>query len=147
MILRLVFLLFASCTLAACATGAAFTAVEPAPAEHAQVVFYRKFNIVGAVRTHELRSDGKVLGAAINGGFFSAMLPPGRRTVFGEGCAPAPLNVNVEAGRTYFVEAMVGGTYLGDGTTLHTWQFACGLALRDSNVALEALKSLRLSGS
>lgn len=147
MILRLVLLMFASCTLAACATGAAFTAVEPVPAGQAQVVFYRQFKIVGAVRTHELRSDGKVLGTAINGGFFSTALPPGHHAVFGEGCAPAPLNLDVEAGKTYFVEAMVGGTYFGDGYYLHTWQFACGLALREPAKALETLQGLRQSGN
>jgi hypothetical protein len=78
------------------------------PPGKAFVVFYRPSKFVGAAVGFKVREDKKELGKLRNGKYFVATVEPGAHTYKVHSEAKDLLNLEVEAGETYFVSGAIG---------------------------------------
>jgi hypothetical protein len=129
---------------AGCATGPAFKAPEPAPADRAQLYIYRPMVLAGGGTVHKVTVDGKADTLSLpNASWQRVVLAPGVHTVaikdyFGAmPCAPQPLVVTLEAGSTAYVANVVKTTQ-GIGTLF----IGCTTERRASDSALKDLVGL-----
>jgi hypothetical protein len=130
--------------LGGCASGPAFKAVEPAPADSAQLYIYRPMVLANSANVHKVTIDGKAETLSLpNASFQRVLLAPGSHTIAIRDffntmhCAPSPLTIELRAGQTAFVAEVVkitqgiGAQYVG-----------CAVTLRPQEQALQDLAGL-----
>ena len=85
-------------------TGAGSSHVYAAPADKAQIVFFRKSAFLGGGISAHVKDAGVDIGHMANGRYFVALVEPGKHTFTIKTEATDTLEMEVEAGETYFVE-------------------------------------------
>ncbi len=130
--------------LSACATGPAFQAPGPAPADQAQLYVYRTAKLIGSGNSHRVTIDGPREPLSLpNASWQRVLLAPGTHTVlvrdvFGTmTCGPAPLQIMLTAGQTAYVANVVGTTQ-----GLNRLYIGCSVTERDETTALVELAGL-----
>jgi len=101
---------------AATATTAATTApaatantlIQAAPADKAQIVFFRESKFVGAAIGFKVREGENELGKLRSGKYFVANVEPGKHEYNVHGETKDVLTMEVEAGETYYVLGSLG---------------------------------------
>ena len=101
---------------AATATTAATTApaatantlIQAAPADKAQIVFFRESKFVGAAIGFKVREGENELGKLRSGKYFIANVEPGKHEYNVHGETKDVLTMEVEAGETYYVLGSLG---------------------------------------
>ncbi|MGH6626663.1 MAG: DUF2846 domain-containing protein [Burkholderiaceae bacterium] len=129
--------------LQACATpaGPTFSALEPTPAGRANLYIYRKAALYAMAAKYPVTAaDKTMVGELYNASYLLLPLKPGKHafTVAEGGWAsPKTFEVDVEAGKNYFVEYDSSkGLLLGAG-------LLSGTAIKTEAQALADLKELR----
>ena len=90
----------------ATATGPQFTSVQAASADSANVYVYRKDRAFAMGQSFDVAMDAKPVGNIVNASFLVLNTTPGKHTVTvhpGLGTS-FPLELSLEAGKTYFAE-------------------------------------------
>ncbi len=90
--------------------------VGPPPVGYGQVVFFRPKSLMGTGQWFNVRETGKALGKLTNGAYFVQTTEPGVHTytASSEPQFKDRLNLQVDAGETYFVEGiMTHGVVIG----------------------------------
>jgi hypothetical protein len=93
---------------AAAPAAAANTLIAPAPADKGQIVFFRPSKMVGAALGFKVRENETELGKLRNGKYFVIQVEPGAHAYNMHGETKDVLNMEIEAGETYYVSASVG---------------------------------------
>lgn len=137
------------CALAAmsgCATGPAFTGVEPPPAQMAQVYLYRTWQFPGGAASLKISQDGKQTDKTIaNSSWERMVVTPGRHSFALKeylntfGCGGA--QVEIEAGQTLYF----GVDFSLRSTTGTNSVLTCRLVRREETLALKDLAGMRRS--
>ena len=134
----------AAAAVAGCATGPAFQAPLPAPADQAQVYVYRPFVLAASGMSHKITVDAKAETLSLpNASWQRVLLPPGPHVVSIQDyigamrCVPFPLRLEVAAGQTYYVANVVKTTQ-GVGTL---W-VGCTVESRPQAQALKEMSGL-----
>lgn len=87
-------------------TAAATTgAIAPAPADKAQIVFFRPSKFAGSAFGFKVREGENELGKLRSGKYFVSLVEPGEHQYVVHSEAKDVLNLEVEAGETYYVQA------------------------------------------
>ena len=104
---------------AAAASAAAYAAqdadgpiaIPPPPPGQGQVVFFRPKSLMGTGQWFNVRESGKALGKLSNGAYFVQVTDPGVHTYTAtlEPELKDRLNLDIDAGETYFVEGTLTG--------------------------------------
>ncbi|MBW8823277.1 MAG: DUF2846 domain-containing protein [Xanthomonadales bacterium] len=95
-------------TPAPAATGTAPEGlVGPAPADKAQVVFFRPSKFAGGAIGFKVREGEQELGKLRSGNYFIAQVTPGKHTYTVHSEAKDDLNMEVDAGETYYVQGTI----------------------------------------
>lgn len=94
----------------ATAESAAGNSIAPPPTGKGQVVFFREKKFVGGAVSYKVREGETELGKLSNGVFFVHVAEPGAHEYTVHSEAKDILNLEVEAGETYYV---VGGVTMG----------------------------------
>ena len=101
-------------------TGAAIAADAPAPiatksgalgepgSGMGQIVFFRPGSLMGAALGCTVHEDDKELARLGSGKYYVVAAAPGKHLYFTKGEATDKLNLEVEAGETYFVRCNIG---------------------------------------
>jgi hypothetical protein len=84
--------------------------ISPPPEGKGQIVFFRPSKFVGGAIGYKVREGETELGKLSNGSFFVHVAEPGAHAYVVHSEAKDVLNIEVEAGETYFV---VGGVTMG----------------------------------
>ena len=105
---RLVLAITAGAALVGCATatGPQFTSLQSASADSANVYVYRKDRSFAMGQSFDVAMDAKPVGNIVNASFLLLNTTPGKHTVTvhpGLG-TNFPLEMKLEAGKTYFAE-------------------------------------------
>lgn len=87
--------------------GAGSSHLYAPPADKAQIVFFRKSGFLGAAISAHVKDGETPIGHIANGRFFSALVDPGKHTFTIKTEATDTLEMELEAGETYFVETTV----------------------------------------
>lgn len=97
------------------ASGAAQSGVVGAPpAGKGQIVFFRPSKFAGGAVSYKVREGGTELGKLSNGKFFILAVEPGAHEYTVHSEAKDVLNLEVEAGETYYVKGTVSmGVFAG----------------------------------
>jgi hypothetical protein len=95
---------------AATAATALPEGIAPPPEGKGQIVFFRPSKFVGGAIGYKVREGETELGKLSNGSFFVHTAEPGAHAYVVHSEAKDVLNIEVEAGETYFV---VGGVTMG----------------------------------
>ncbi|WP_396615826.1 DUF2846 domain-containing protein [Lysobacter soli] len=82
--------------------------IAPAPADKAQIVFFREPKFVGAAIGFKVREGENELGKLRSGKYFVANVEPGKHEYNMHGETKDVLTLEVEAGETYYVQASIG---------------------------------------
>lgn len=77
------------------------------PAGYARLVLFRSSGMLGAAVQPEILVDGQVVGTSKPGGFFVADVGPGKRVISASTEAASRLELDVLAGRTYYVRSAI----------------------------------------
>lgn len=85
-------------------------AIAPPPGGKGQIVFFRPSKFVGGGIGYKVREGETELGKLSNGSFFVHVAEPGIHAYVVHSEAKDVLNIEIEAGETYFV---VGGVTMG----------------------------------
>ena len=85
-------------------------AIAPPPEGKGQIVFFRPSKFVGGGIGYKVREGETELGKLSNGSFFVHVAEPGTHAYVVHSEAKDVLNIEIEAGETYFV---VGGVTMG----------------------------------
>ena len=99
--------LFAHCAQASKASSEDSAAAKEfqAPADRGVVYLYRTGRMMGAAVAIEVKVNGQAAGGTSPGSFFRWQLKPGPHTFYSStGESSATVQVNVEAGKLYFIE-------------------------------------------
>ena len=73
--------LVAVCAVSGCATGPAFSGLDPVPPGKSQIYFLRAGMIFGAGMTFDILVDDKPVGVLANSGFIPVAVSPGRHVL------------------------------------------------------------------
>ena len=84
--------------------------IAPPPADKGQVVFFRDKKFVGGGVNYKVREGESELGKLSNGSFFVHVTEPGAHEYTVHSEAKDILNMEIEAGETYYV---IGGVTMG----------------------------------
>ena len=95
---------------AAPAAAATNTLITPAPADKGQIVFFRPSKMMGAAIGYKVREGETELGKLKNGKYFVIQVEPGAHAYTVHSEAKDVLNMEIEAGETYYVS---GGVSMG----------------------------------
>ncbi|BDU17989.1 DUF2846 domain-containing protein [Lysobacter auxotrophicus] len=100
----------ASATSAAASASAASTntLINAAPADKAQIVFFRESKFVGGAIGFKVREGDTELGKLRSGKYFVANVEPGKHEYNVHGETKDVLTMEVEAGETYYVLGSLG---------------------------------------
>jgi len=101
----------ATATTAAAAAPAAAaknTLISAAPADKAQIVFFRESKFVGGAIGFKVREGETELGKLRSGKYFVANVEPGKHEYNVHGETKDVLTIEVEAGETYYVLGSLG---------------------------------------
>lgn len=71
------------------------------------VYFYRERKFVGAAISYNIKENGEIVGAIANGTYFFLFVDPGTHTYTAATEASTSRTLEVEAGKTYYVECGV----------------------------------------
>ncbi len=82
--------------------------VAAAPADKAQIVFFRESKFVGAAIGFKVREGDAELGKLRSGKYFVATVEPGKHEYNVHGETKDVLSMEVEAGETYYVLGSLG---------------------------------------
>lgn len=93
----------AAAATAATAPAAAKGALAPPPEGKGQIVFFREKKFTGAALSFKVREGETELGKLSNGSYFVLPVEPGAHQYAVKSEAKDVLNLEVEAGETYFV--------------------------------------------
>lgn len=85
------------------AQATAHTNIAPPPAGKGQVVFFREKKFAGAAVKYKVRESDNELGKLSSGSYFVHVTEPGTHTYTVHSEAKDVLNLEVEAGETYYV--------------------------------------------
>ena len=85
-------------------------AIAPPPAGKGQIVFFRERKFVGGAISYKVREGENELGKLSNGTYFVSVVDPGAHEYTVHSEAKDILNLEVEAGETYYV---TGGISMG----------------------------------
>lgn len=137
----------AMATLAGCATGPAFQALEPLAPDQAQLYIYRKFDwSMPGQGVHEVTIDGQKEHLRLpHTGWQRVLLTPGTHTVAitgpwgGRKCTPLLMLVQMEAGQTRYIENKIVSRWR-DANTLYV---SCLSQLQPEAQALTDLAGLK----
>lgn len=132
--------------VSACASGPAFTAIEPARDGEALVYLYREAGIRAAAASFDVRLDGQSAGALKNGAFLRLVHRggPGFVGLQASGCEPLKRGLALRPGDIAFVQAeIVQGTQSVGGQA--AFLNGCRLVRRSEAEALPVLRGLRRS--
>ena len=78
------------------------------------VYFYREARFAGGAISYYIYDNNDMIGASWSGCYFPYYASPGQHTFWGETEAKRYFTVNIEAGKTYYVEAGFGvGMWIG----------------------------------
>lgn len=129
--------------LAGCATGPAFTGLEPAPADGSQIYVYRPMVVAGGGVTHKLTVDGRADSLSLpNASWLRILVAPGRHSLsirdYFNTMNCGGLQLDLGAGQTAFVVNVVKTTQ-GVG---HLY-VSCAIAPRASEDAVKEMAGLR----
>lgn len=94
-------------TPAATATPAQEGPVGPAPADKAQIVFFRPSKFAGAAVKFKVREGEQEFGKLGSGDYFIVTVAPGKHTYTVHSEAKDDLNMEVDAGETYYVQGTI----------------------------------------
>lgn len=86
------------------------SSIAPPPADKGQIVFFRDKKFVGGGVNYKVREGDSELGKLSNGSFFVHVTEPGAHEYTVHSEAKDILNLEVEAGETYYV---IGGVTMG----------------------------------
>ena len=78
--------------------------VGPAPADKAQIVFFRESKFAGGALGFKVREGEQELGKLRSGNYFILQVTPGKHTYTVHSEAKDDLNMEVDAGETYYVK-------------------------------------------
>lgn len=81
--------------------------LDAVPAGYGRVVLFRSSGMMGAALQPDLLIDGQVVGSSKPGGFVYADVGPGKRVISASTEAAARLELEVLAGRTYYVRSAI----------------------------------------
>jgi Protein of unknown function (DUF2846) len=95
---------------AAAAVGDLPEGISAPPEGKGQIVFFRPSKFVGGAIGYKVREDDTELGKLSNGSYFVHVADPGAHAYVVHSEAKDVLNIEVEAGETYFV---IGGVTMG----------------------------------
>lgn len=84
------------------------TLIQAAPADKAQIVFFRESKFVGAAIGFKVREGENELGKLRSGKYFVANVEPGKHEYNVHGETKDVLTMEVEAGETYYVLGSLG---------------------------------------
>ncbi len=102
-------------------------------ADHGLVYFYRESHFGGAAIQYDVRDNGNVIGALQSGTYFFENATPGKHTYSAKTEAESDVSIDVEAGKTYYVQGTISmGFFAGHPH----------LTLADSSTAQAALAKL-----
>jgi hypothetical protein len=88
--------------------------ISPPPEGMGQIVFYRPSKMLGAAIGFIVRENGEELGKLRNATYFVHTTTPGAHSYIVHSEAKDVLNIEVEAGETYFVSGGIGmGVFAG----------------------------------
>jgi len=93
----------AAAAAAAAANASAESHIPPAPADKAQVVFFRTGAYAGAATWFKVRENDAELGKLSNQSYFVALLDPGAHTFTSATENKTHLKMELDAGETYYV--------------------------------------------
>lgn len=129
--------------LAGCATGPAFTGLESAPADRAQIYVYRPMVVAGGGVAHKLTVDGKADSLSLpNGSWLRILVAPGPHSLsikdYFNTMSCGGLQLDLAAGQTTFVVNVVKTTQ-GVGRLY----VSCAMAPRASDDAVKEMAGLR----
>ncbi len=88
-------------------TPAATPAVDPAAGPTATVVFFREKKMMGAAISYKVRENGVELCKLGSGSFCTVQVPVGKHAYVTKTEAADVLNMEVESGDTYYVQASI----------------------------------------
>lgn len=80
-------------------------AIGPAPADKAQIVFFRPSKFAGSAFGFKVREGENELGKLRSGKYFVSLVEPGEHQYAVHSEVKDVLNLEVEAGETYYVQA------------------------------------------
>ena len=72
------------------------------------VYFYRESSFKGAAVQYDIRDNGDVIGALQSGTYFYEYATPGQHTYSSKTEVTSEVNLNIEAGKTYYIKGSVG---------------------------------------
>lgn len=90
------------------AASATNTLINAAPADKAQIVFFRESKFVGGAIGFKVREGENELGKLRSGKYFVANVEPGKHEYNVHGETKDVLTIEVEAGETYYVLGSLG---------------------------------------
>lgn len=79
---------------------------EPKPAK-GLIYFYREKKFMGMAVSYNVKENEKVIGAIANGTYFFVFADPGKHSYTASTEASSSRTVDVEGGKTYYIEAGV----------------------------------------
>jgi len=82
--------------------------VPAAPAGKGQVVFFRPAKLLGAALTFSVRENDDAVAKVGNGHYFVVVTDPGAHAYQMKGEVTDTLNMEIDAGETYYVETGIG---------------------------------------
>lgn len=91
-------------------TGAAYAPVQDVPAEQAIIYVYRIPAFTGSAISYDVKLNGEFMGKLKNGAYFYAVVDPGSHVLSAKTEVERTVDINVEAGETYYVR---GGVVFG----------------------------------
>jgi hypothetical protein len=128
--------------LSACATGPAFTGPEIPAAGQAVIYVYRLSQLPGAGIKHQVLFGSQKLGHLVSGSYVRiASSAPRLTDPFLTGCMPLSQPLYVEAGKTYYVQAVMTNKTAHYGGKPY-FDFGCVLVTRSEAEALLAITGL-----
>jgi hypothetical protein len=84
------------------------TNVFPSPKpDQGLVYFYRESKLLGMAVSYNVKEGDKVIGALAHGTYFFVFADPGKHTYSATTEATSSRTLDVEAGKTYYIEASV----------------------------------------
>ena len=98
----------ASTAAAAAPAASTNTLINAAPADKAQIVFFRESKFVGGAIGFKVREGETELGKLRSGKYFVANVEPGKHEYNVHGETKDVLTIEVEAGETYYVLGSLG---------------------------------------
>lgn len=104
-------LMMAGCAGMQRSTSHPVPTVQP---DHGLVYFYRESHFLGAAIQYEVRDNGNVIGALQSGTYFFENATPGEHTYSSKTEAKTDVTIDVEAGKTYYVQGTISmGAFAG----------------------------------